>query len=533
MPHHQLRLTRRRLLASLPPLFLPMRVLAEGSVAHRLTVLHLNDFHSHHEPVDAAAVACGAGQEGCFGGAARLATALSREREAAEAGGRVVALVDAGDQFQGSLFFTAFAGAAERDVMHAIGTEAMAIGNHEFDRGPDTLRDFLRPARFAPLACNIAFDDPELAARIRPGLVLDKAGLKLGLIGLTTPETANISSPGPTVRFAEPGPAAATAAAALRGQGARVVLALSHLGWDVDQSLAGQIPGVDGFIGGHSHTLLSDSEPGAAGPAHAVFAGPAGRAVVVQAAAYGRYFGRLDLDIAADGTLLAYGGDCRHIGLDLPEDAGVAALVAGYAARLGTVRRRHVGQLDAELTNATCRVSECALGDLVTDAMLAATPGAQIALVNGGGLRAGLPAGPVTLGDVLTTLPFGNMLATFELTGTDLRAALIHGLDRMGQGGFPQIAGLYLAWNPLASGDARLVSVSRPLPDGTLAPLDPARHYRIVANNFLRAGGDGYAVLAEHAINPYDTGPPLDAALVSLLASRHSAGLDGRMALMR
>lgn len=527
------RLTRRALIGALPPLFLPMRVLAAGRAAHLLTVLHLNDFHSHHEPVDGAVVACGAGREGCFGGSAHLATAIARERAAATAAGRSVALLDGGDQFQGSLYFTAFAGAAERDVMHAIGTEAMAIGNHEFDRGPATLRDFLRPARFAPLACNLAFDDPELAARIRPGVILDKAGLKLGLIGLTTPDTVHISSPGPAVHFTAPGPAATRAAAALRARGAQIVLALSHLGWEQDRALAGHVPGLDGFIGGHSHTLLSDAEPGAAGPAHAVFSGPAGRAVVVQAAAYGRYLGRLDLDIAADGTLLAYGGDCRHVGLDLPEDPEVAALVAGYTARLGDVRRRPVGRLDAELTNATCRVTECALGDLVTDAMLAASPGAEIALVNGGGLRAGLPAGTVTLGDVLTVLPFGNTLATFDLTGADLRAALVHGLNRMGQGGFPQIAGLRLVWNPLASGDARLVSAALLRPDGSLAPLDPARRYHIVANDFVRHGGDGYAVLAERAINPYDSGPPLDAALGTLLGSRHTAGLEGRISLLR
>lgn len=536
MPHA--RLTRRRLLAALPPAllapaFLPMTALAAGTVAHRLTVLHLNDFHAHHEPADASATTCETGHAGCFGGAARLATAVARERAAASAAGRAVVLVDAGDQFQGSLFFTAFKGEVERAVMHAIGTEAMAVGNHEFDNGPAGLRDFVRPARFAVLACNIGFDDTELAGRVRSGVVVEKGGLRLGLIGLTTPETANISSPGPGVRFAEPAAAAAGAAARLRAAGAEVVLALSHLGWAADRALAGQVAGVDGFIGGHSHTLLSDGEPGAAGPAHAVFSGPAGRAVVVQAAAYGRYLGRLDLDIAADGTLLAYGGDCRHIGLDLPEDPAVAALVAGYASRLGAVRARRVGHLAAELSNVTCRMTECALGDLVADAMLAAAPGTEVALINGGGLRAGLPAGEITLGQVLAVLPFGNTLATFELTGADLRAALAHGLGRAGQGGFPQVAGVHLAWNPLAAGDARLVSLAVRQADGTLAPLDDARIYRVVANDFLRRGGDGYDVLRTAARNPYDTGPPLDAVVVSALGRGAVAALDGRISLLR
>ena len=123
------------------------------------------------------------------------------------------------------------------------------------------------------------------------------------------------------------------------------MLALSHLGVGADRALAGRVPGVDVFLGGHSHTLLSDTEPGAAGPAHAVLDGPAGPAVVLQAGAYGRHLGRLDLDVAADGTVLAYGGDCRHVGLDLPMDPTVAAIVASYAVHLDAVRRRPVGQM--------------------------------------------------------------------------------------------------------------------------------------------------------------------------------------------
>lgn len=278
-------------------------------------------------------------------------------------------LVDAGDQFQGSLSYTAWHGEVELAVMHALGTEAMAVGNHEFDNGPETLGAFVRKARFPVLSANIdASGEPFVAGLLRPCVLLDKSGLKVGLIGVTTLQTAITSSLGPNVTFTDPASALGTQAAALRQAGAGLVVALSHLGADVDQSLAGLVPGVDVFVGGHSHTLLSDSEPGASGPAHAAFDGKAGRAVVVQAACFGRYFGRLDLDIGDDGTVLAYGGDTRHVRPDLPEHPAVAAIVAFYAVQLDAVRRKIVGHADHAVDIATCRIGECALGSYVAPA---------------------------------------------------------------------------------------------------------------------------------------------------------------------
>jgi 5'-nucleotidase len=375
--------------------------------------------------------------------------------------------------------------------------------------------------------------DAGLAGLLRPWIILEKNGLRIGVVGLTTQAAATSSSPGPAVQFLAPGPALARAAAEARAAGAQIVVVLSHLGVDADRALAGQVAGVDVFLGGHSHTLLSDSEPGAAGPAHAAIAGPAGRAVVAQAGAYGRYFGRLDLDVAADGTVLAYGGDCRHVGLDLPEDPAVAAIVAGYAVQIDAVRRRPVGQVAGALPNATCRFAECPLGNLVADAMLAEAPGAEVALMNAGGLRTGLPGGAVTLGDVLTVLPFGNTLAMLRLRGADLRAAVAHGLARAGGGGFLQVAGLRIVWNPLAAPESRLVDLQVGTAAGGFAPLEPDRVYRVVTNNFVRAGGDGFVMLRDDAIDPYDTGPPLDDAVARAIAAAGIAApaLEGRIAV--
>ena len=441
-------------------------------------------------------------------------------------------LVDAGDQFQGSLFYTAWHGEAELAVMHQIGTEVMAVGNHEFDNGPANLARFIRAARFPVVSANIdASAQPDLAGLIKPATLLVKGGLPVGIVGATTQEALTGSSPGPLVRIGDPAPALARAAAAVRADGARIVLALSHLGVDADRGLAGHVPGIDAFIGGHSHTLLSDSEIGAYGSAHQAFDGPAGRAVVVQAACYGRYLGRLDLDVDGEGAILAYGGDTRHVGLELPEEPRVAAIVAGYAAQLDKVRKRVVGHASAPITNQGCRTGECALGDFIADAMLATTHGADIAIMNAGGIRTGLPGGDITLGDVLTALPFGNSVATLKLRGADVLAALTNGVGRAGRGGFPQIAGARLTWRASPGAPGEVVAVEIRAADGSYAPLDTARVYSVVTNNFMRAGGDGYVAFREHAIDPYDSGPNLDEAVTSAIqgAPQLQPRTDGRI----
>ena len=520
------RLTRRGLLAAAAAL-LPMRRLRAGFVAHRITVIYMNDFHSRHEPVDARALACrpGAPAADCLGGAAHLATAIRRIRADAAAAGRAVLLLDAGDQFQGSLFYTAWHGDAELAVMHELGTEAMAVGNHEFDNGPANLARFVRAARFPVLSANVdASREPALAGLLRPWTMLHKDGLAIAVVGLTTLETPVGSSPGANVRFDDPAAALAREAAQARAIGASFVIALSHLGVAEDRALAGTVPGVDLILGGHSHTLLSDSERGGAGPAHQAITGPAGTSLVLQAACFGRYVGRLDLDVSAEGEMLAYGGDCTHVGLDLPPDPQVAGIVAGYAAQLDSVRRRVVGQAAAPVGVEGCRVGECALGDFVAEALLHATHGAQVAVMNAGGIRTGLPGGTITLGDVLTALPFGNTVATMTLSGADLRAALLQGVARAGKGAFPQVAGMRL--RPGGGIDVRQA-------DGSFAPLDPARRYLVATNNFLRGGGDGYATFRSGAIDPYDTGPGLDEVVSRAIAAASplAPATDGRIAL--
>jgi 5'-nucleotidase len=279
------------------------------------------------------------------------------------------------------------------------------------------------------------------------------------------------------------------------------------------------------IVGGHSHTLLSNGARGAEGPFPVIAEGPAGRALVVQAGAHGRWLGRLDLDLDGQGNILAWGGDARVLGQDLPGDQEVARIVAGFAAPLQEALRRVVARAPQAIDQSACRTGECAMGNLVAEA-IRAHANAEVALYNGGGLRASFAAGDITWGDVLTVLPFQNTLATLGLRGRDLRAALEHGFAQPGGGRFPQIAGARVVWNPQAPAGSRIVELTV---GGQ--PVEDERVYRVATNNFLRRGGDAYAVLRDAAIEPYDNGPNIEVVIEEALSRMGNVTVetDGRI----
>ncbi|WP_376099249.1 bifunctional metallophosphatase/5'-nucleotidase [Roseomonas sp. CCTCC AB2023176] len=501
---------------------------ALAQVAARIAVLHMNDFHSKHEGVAETGAVCRPDRP-CLGGAARLAGAIRDARAEAAAEGRATLFLDAGDQFMGSLFYTIHRGAAEAAVQRITAPAAMSLGNHEFDNGPENLARYLELLSFPVLSANLDTGrEPALNGRVAPSTIVEAGGRRIGIVGLTTPATAGSSSPGPNLRFTDPLEAAEREAFTLRRAGIGTVIVLSHLGLPEDRRLAAEVEGLDAIVGGHSHLLLANGLPGAVGPHPLVVAGKGRDVRIVQAMCHGRYLGRLDLDLAPDGRIVAHGGTVRPVDATVAEDPAVAAVVAEYAAPLGERRRHPVGQALAAFPDTECRTGECALGNLVAEAMLAASHGADVALFNGGGLRAALPAGQVTLGDVLAVLPFSNTMATMTIRGGALRAGLENGVSRLPTpaGRFPQMAGMRVVLDPDAPAGRRVR-------EATIggAPLDPDRAYRVVTNDFMRRGGDGYATFRDDALEAYDDGPLLEDVVADFLAERGPAAprTDGRI----
>ena len=517
-------------------------VSAQDDAGFTLTVLHTNDTHSHIEQFDGFSGSCSeeeAAAGECFGGIARRATMLAELRASATN----PILVDAGDQFQGSLYYTQYRGQEAADYMPMLGYQAMAVGNHEFDDGPANLAKFIDAVGLPVLSANIdASADPDLAGKIAASTVLDVDGEQVGIIGLTTDTTPTSSSPGNTVSFGEYVASLEPVIADLEAQGINKIILLSHIGYADDQTLAAAIDGIDVIVGGHSHTLLSNTDEDASGPYPTVVNAPGGNPVlIVQDGAYGKYLGNLEVTFDADGVASSWQGDPILLDASVAEDAEVLTMVAKLAQPLEELRSTVVGQSTGILDGSreSCRFGECTMGNIVTDAMLWATQndGTQIAIENGGGLRASIEAGDVTMGNVLEVLPFGNTMATFGLKGSDLLLALESGVgraenpDNEGTGRFPQVAGLRFSWDGSKPAGERIVSAEVRGADGEYSPVDPEAVYQLVTNDFNRRGGDDYAVFNDSAINPYDFGSPLDQALADYITAHSPVDvqLEGRI----
>lgn len=498
-----------------------------ASAEYKLTILHTNDFHDRFEPINKYDSGCKPedNDEGkCFGGMARMVTAI----EKAKARTDNWLLVDAGDQFQGTLFYQYYKGQTAAEFMNDLNYDAMAVGNHEFDDGPEALLEFVKLAQFPVLMSNADLTgEPALREVIQKSVVVDKAGEKIGLIGVTPINNDELASPGPNIVFSDPSPAIQAEVDQLMADGINKIILLSHSGYATDLAIAINTTGLDVIVGGHSNTLLSNSSDRAAGPYPDMVNGVA----IVQAYAYGKYLGELNLTFDDDGNITEAMGDPVLIDATVAENATVKARVAELSQPLEEIRSKVVAEAAEAIggDRAVCRSQECSMGSLIADAMLdrVKDQGIQVAIQNGGGIRASIDAGPVTMGEVLTVLPFQNTLSTFEVTGVVLLEALENGVSQIedGAGRFPQVAGMTYAFDASQPAGSRISDV---MVGG--APLDPAKTYGMVSNNYVRNGGDGYKMFRD-AQNAYDFGPDLADVTAEYIASQSpfTPYTDGRI----
>ncbi len=485
---------------------------------YTLTVLHTNDFHSRFEPISRFDSACSAEDNDageCFGGSARLVTAV----EEAKARTNNYILVDGGDQFQGTLFYTYYKGKAAAEMMNKLGYDAMTVGNHEFDDGPEVLRGFVDAVDFPILMSNADISmEPLLAGAIEKAVVIERGGERLGLIGLTPVDTDELASPGPNVIFTDPVAAVQEQVDRMEANGINKIIVLSHSGYLVDQRVASETTGVDIIVGGHDNTYLSNTSDRAEGP----YPTMVGDTAIVQAYAYGKFLGELNVTFDDNGVITEAVGEPIVMDASVVEDADTKARIADLALPLDEIRNKVVAQSGGTIEGdrSVCRVMECPMGNLVADAMLdrVKDQGIQVAFANSGGIRASIDEGEVTMGEVMTVLPFQNTLSTFQAKGQVLIDALENGVSQVEEvkGRFPQVAGMSFTWDPtVAPNEGRIKEV---MVGGE--PIDPEATYGVVTNNFVRNGGDGYKMFTTEAMNPYDFGPDLADVLAEYMAAQ-------------
>ena len=515
--------------------------LSSGSALadYELNILHINDLHSRIEAINKFDSTCSAEEEGkgeCFGGVARLKTAIDTQRQALT--GKNVLLLNAGDNFQGSLFYTTYKGAVEAEFLNLMKFDAMTVGNHEFDDSEDGLATFLDKVQFPVVTANVAASaSSKIGDRIKPFIVLDQGGQKIGIVGAVANDTAELSSPGPNVLIGDDVADITAAIGELKKQGVNKIIALTHVGYPRDLAAIAKIPDVDVVVGGHTNTFLSNTSDKAEGPYPTLVDNPGGYKVpVVQAAAYSKYLGNLKVVFDDAGVVKESSGEPVLIDGSIKPDEAVLARIKELGGPIEELKNKIVAESAAPIDGSreVCRAAECAMGNLVADAILDRTKsqGMTIAITNGGGLRASIDGGPVSMGEVLSVLPFQNTVATFQLKGSDLVAALENGLGQIeeGAGRFPQVSGMKYSFDKSKPAGNRVVSVE--VKEGeAFVPLDPAKTYGIVSNNYMRAGGDGYSVFAKAGQNAYDFGPNLELVVADHLAANRPAKpyTDGRI----
>ena len=433
-----------------------------------LTIVHFNDLDRMEER---------RGQ----GGVARLAAVVRAER----ARGSHVLVTFAGDALSPSLLSGIDKGAHMIDLLNRVGLTAMAIGNHEYDFGPDVARQRFSEAEFPVLGANNLDTDGEVIDGARASIMVEAGRFKVGIFGLTTVSTAVKSRPGRIV-FRPVLETAAAQAAKLRAAGAHLVVALAHTHAAEDEALLKQ-RAVDVLLSGDDHRLALEYD---------------GAVVFAESGQQADWVTVIDLtldEVESRGkTRFVWSPAFRavHTGRVSP-DPELAAAVRAYSGKLSRDLDVEIGETATGMDSrrATVRTREAAVGNLVADAMRAAV-GADMALINSGGLRGDKvhpPGARLTRRDVLDELPFGDKTVLLQVTGRQVRAALENGFSRIeGKSGrFPQVSGMEVVFDPARPAGSRVVEVRH---DG--AALDPDAAYRLATNDFLGRGGDGYGVLA-------------------------------------
>ncbi|NWJ23494.1 5'-nucleotidase C-terminal domain-containing protein [Rhizobium sp. RM] len=509
---------------------------------YELNILHINDFHSRIEAINKFDSTCSAEEAGkneCFGGAARLLTAINKTRDALKADGKNVLLLNAGDNFQGSLFYTTYKGTVEAEMLNAMKFDAMTVGNHEFDDSEDGLAGFLDKVQFPVVTANVvASAASKIGDRVKPFIVLDVGGQKIGIVGAVANDTPELATPGPNITIADDVAKITEEVVKLKEQGVNKIIALTHVGYPRDLEYIAKIPDVDVVVGGHSHTLLSNTDSKAEGPYPTLVDNPGGYKVpVVQAGQYSKYLGDLRVLFDDNGVVKEAKGDPILVDASFTPDEAITKRIDELKAPIEELKAKVVGSSEGAIEGdrKICRVKECSMGNLVADATLdrVKDQGVTIAFANAGGLRSSIDAGDVTMGEVLTVLPFQNTVATFQLKGEDIKAALENGVSQIDDvaGRFMQVSGLKYSFDRSKPVGERVTDIQVKDGEGFVA-LDPAKTYTVAANNYVRTGGDGFKVFNDKAINAYDFGPNLEEAVAAYVGknSPYKPYTDGRIA---
>ncbi|XP_051853317.1 5'-nucleotidase [Antechinus flavipes] len=520
--------SRSALYQLLPLLFLHS-LLCPGASSWKLTILHTNDLHSRLEQTSDDSGKCKVVSE-CVGGVARLYTKVKEIRQSEPN----VLLLDAGDQYQGTVWFTVYKGAEVAHFMNALGYNAMALGNHEFDNGVEgLLNPLLKQVKFPVLSANIKAEEPvasQISGYYHPYKILPVGEEKVGIIGYTSKETPVLSKPGKYLIFEDEIPSLQTQADKLKTLGVNKIIALGHSGFEMDKLIAQKVKGVDVVVGGHTNTFLYTGRPLPskeipAGDYPFIVTADDGRKVpVVQAYAFGKYLGYLNVEFDNEGNVATSHGNPIFLNTSIPEDPLIKAEIDSWRIKLDNYSKQELGKTIVYLDGSTqsCRFRECNMGNLICDAMInnnlrhpdeKTWNHVSMCILNSGGIRAPIDEqnnGTITWENLAAVLPFGGTFDLIELKGSTLKKAFEHSVHRYGQssGEFLQVGGIHVVYDLKQSPWQRVISLDvlcTKCRVPTYVPLQMDEVYKLVLPSFLAEGGDGFQMIRDESLK-HDSG---------------------------
>lgn len=496
----------------------------------KLQILHVNDIHSRFEETSRQSGVCrrsSSNNSSCYGGFARIKSAADNARKLAQQQGYQSIFLNAGDNFQGTPYYTLFKWKIVAPFVEALSFDAMTLGNHEFDDGVSGVVEYIKNVSTPIVVCNINVTvEPRMRLNnLRRSVILTRGGVRIGVLGYLTPETKALATINEDMIMDELS-SVADESRRLKQQNCSIIICLGHSGFVIDKLIAQQIPDIDVIVGGHSHTFLYTGKPPdievAQGDYPTVVRQTSGKLVpIVHAYAYAKYLGNIMLEFTDNGNLITYKGNPILLDASIEEDKNIIEMLDTWKRGLHNMTQEHIGKTLVELDGFSCRLKECNLGNLATDAFVYVNakehsgPGwtdAPVAMLQGGGIRSTVydetSEGNLTVGEIMTAFPFENIVLKVEMRGSVMWNVLERSVARYNRNGiqprgeFLQVSGLRIVYDVEAEIGSRVKSVFIRCGNCSIPkyrPLVISKNYTVVTTSFLMKGGDGYSVLARRA----------------------------------
>uniref|UniRef100_U5EQR9 Apyrase n=1 Tax=Corethrella appendiculata TaxID=1370023 RepID=U5EQR9_9DIPT len=475
---------------------------------YELTIAHINDLHARFDETNEKSGKCVPARAPCIAGFARVATTIKKLLN----DNKNSIYLNAGDNYQGTLWYSLLKWNVTLDLMNRLVPAAMALGNHEFDDAISGLIPYIKGLKSPTVCANILTEDePELHKlnKIKPYIVIEKSGRKIGIIGVSFDKIHDISST-EKVRFTSSIDAVKKYSEMLKNQGVNIVIVLSHCGLDLDKEIADKAgENIDIIIGGHSHAFLyTGSNPPSKDQIEGDYPivvehGRGHKVLITQALAYGKYVGNIKVFFDQKGEVQKWEGQPIYQSSKIRVDAGISKAMKPWRQEVKRLGSTQIGKTEISLNREHCRKQECTLGSLVADAFQneyqteTLTP---LAIIQAGYFRNPIEAGDITYGDALESIPYGSSVDLIEISGNDLREALENSVkkDHEGRLNVAQVAGITVEYDMSKPEGSRVIQcqvMSEENGNYVSRPLRNNKSYKVVAPSFIIGGGDKFTSL--------------------------------------